>query len=432
MRMKLLDSFFFVLIGVHLCISCWQLIQLLSSLNWMHQRQPFTSKNTLMNSIHILIPVYKEAAVIKACVEYFDKLAQYPNVLVYYVTTAKEGADSNTVAALKQMSERYKFFHLHYPETDGFKAHQLNWAIKHILASCNSAEYQNMYFGIYDVDSRPEVEVFKTILYGKDPVYQQPSIYLENYKRIDTLQKAGALLQTKWELCGNIPVLREYQRSFQQNQPIKSLPQCTGHGLFIRADTFELAGPFDTDTLSEDLEFGYRSAFRRIPITLLKEVDYTQYAPSFPATIRQTSRWFSTEMDLHRYYRNEKQENNKRELKKRLFGLLVLKRYHTSLKWAFGAPLIYLAFLILIIRHPLTIVLAFLSFFFYVHLPFKMICNFTLWSEYIEDRKNFLMLLLFGCIRPLLNSCGPFHYFLTTPINKLRRTPATFVRTPKN
>src|SRR6266487_6071644 len=239
MNVQLLDLLLYALIGVQLCISCSQLIQLSSSLHWMRQRQPLTPEDTPMNTIHILIPVYREAAIIKSCVEYFDKLARYPGVLIHYITTEKEGADSATLAALKQMSERYPFSHLHYPEVTGFKAHQLNWAIKHILATYNSADHQTTYFGIYDVDSRPEVEVIKTILYGKDPIYQQPSIYLENYRRIDTLQKAGALLQTKWELCANIPVLREYDRCLQHNESISTLPYCTGHGLFIRADTLE-------------------------------------------------------------------------------------------------------------------------------------------------------------------------------------------------
>src|SRR6266496_2989958 len=211
--MQLLDVLLYVLIGVQLFISCWQLMQLSSSLHWMRQRQltsahkagvqraaalcrgrggtlsggqviprifplplfasvegklrvdirrqPLTPEDTRMNTVHILIPVYNEAAVIKACVEYFDKLARYPNVLIHYVTTEKEGADSATVAALKQMPEQYKFSHLHYPETHGFKAHQLNWAIKHILATYKSADHQATYFGIYDVDSRPEVEVIK-------------------------------------------------------------------------------------------------------------------------------------------------------------------------------------------------------------------------------------------------------------------------------
>src|SRR6266849_5201736 len=432
MKMDLLDLLFYTLIGVHLCISCRQLKKLLSSFNWMRQKQPFTSPDRPMNSIHILIPIYREAAVIKACVEYFDKLTRYPNVLIYYVTTEKEGGNSDTVATLKQMAERYKFLHLHYPETDGFKAHQLNWAIEQILASCDSADYQTTFFGIYDVDSRPEVEVIKTILYGKDPVYQQPSIYLENYTRITSLQKAGALLQTKWEFCGNIPVLRDYQRCFQQNQPITSLPHCTGHGLFIRADVLKEAGLLDTVTLAEDLEFGYRSAFRGIPVTLLQEADYTQYAPTFPATIRQTSRWFSGEMNLYRYYMNEKKHSNEMKLKGRLFEWLVLKRYYTTLKWAFGAPLIYLAFLVLIIRHPINILLVFLSAFLYVYLPFKIIRSSTVWSHYTSNKKGFLALTLLGCVRPLLNSCGPFHYFLTTLINSIRGQSETFVRTPKN
>lgn len=385
-----------------------------------------------MNSIHILIPVYKEAAIIKSCVEYFNKLAQYPGVLIHYVTTEKEGENSDTVAALNQMLERYSFSHLHYPETTGIKAHQLNWAIKHILATYKSTEYQTTYFGIYDVDSRPEAEVIKTILYGKDAIYQQPSIYLENYGRIGALQKAGALLQTKWELCGNIPALREYESCIQHKQSVSTLPCCTGHGIFIRADILEQIGLFDTVTLSEDLEFGYRSVFRKIPITLLKEVDYTQYAPTLLATIRQTSRWFSAEMDLYRYYRNEKKGSKKGELKNRLFRLLVLKRYQTTLKWAFGAPLIYLAFLVLILRYPLTILLAVLSVFLYVYVPFRMIGNFTSWTKDIGDRKNLFALFLSGCIRPLLNSFGPFHYFVTAPFNIILRKPRTFVRTPKN
>src|SRR2546423_1972874 len=134
MNVQLLDVLLYALIVVQLCISCWQLKQLSSSFNWMRQRQPLTPEGTPMNSIHILIPVYKEAAVIKSCVEYFDNLARYPNVRIHYVTTGKEGENSDTVTALKQMLEHYSFSHLHYPQTSGYKAHQLNWAIKRILS----------------------------------------------------------------------------------------------------------------------------------------------------------------------------------------------------------------------------------------------------------------------------------------------------------
>src|ERR1051326_1408951 len=158
MNVQLLDVLLYALIVVQLGISCWQLKQLSSSLHWIHQRQPFASKDASMNTVHILIPVYKEAAIIKSCVEYFDKLARYPNMLIHYVTTEKEGENSDTVAALRQLLEHYRFSHLHYPETTGIKAHQLNWAIKRILTDYKSTEYQTTYFGIYDVDSRPEAE----------------------------------------------------------------------------------------------------------------------------------------------------------------------------------------------------------------------------------------------------------------------------------
>src|SRR5579863_2237913 len=229
--------FFYVLVGVHFSISCWQLMQISSSLKWISQKQQqFISKDTPMNRIFILIPVYQEAEVIKASVEYFAKLGQFPNVLIYYISTEKEGSNSDTVVAIKQMLEQHEFLYLHYPETEGFKAHQLNWAIKQILASHSDADPQATYFGIYDVDSRPEIEVIKTLLYGREPIYQQPSIYLENYTRIGAIQQIGALFQTKWDLCGNIPIFRAYQQSLQKERSVRSLPHLTGHGLFVRAD----------------------------------------------------------------------------------------------------------------------------------------------------------------------------------------------------
>lgn len=430
--MNIVDWLLYACVGVHFYISCQQFIRLSSSRNWLLHKQRFTPKETSMSRIHILIPVYREAAVIKASVEFFDKLARYPNVLVYYVTTEKEGENSETVAALEQLSGRYAFSHLHYPQREGFKAHQLNWAIEQILAAIDSDDYQATYFGIYDVDSRPQIEVIETILHGKEPVYQQPSIYLENYSRLGPFQRAGALLQTKWELCGNIPIFRGNEQSFQENRSITSLPHCTGHGLFIRADVLKNVGLLDTRTLAEDLEFGYRYSFRGIPITVLQEADYAQFAPTFPATVLQTSRWFHGEMGLYRYYCNEKKRSNERMLRNWLFRWLVFKRYCTTLKWAFGTPLITLVFLILVIRYPANIMLVLLSAFLYVYLPFRSVRDCALWSDYTGDKQSLLALTLLGCVWSLLNSCGPFHFLLTALINRIRGRSATFVRTPKN
>jgi hypothetical protein len=312
------------------------------------------------------------------------------------------------------------------------KSHQLNWAIQQLSTAFekSDAESQRTYFGIYDVDSRPELEAIEAVLHGEEVIYQQPSIYLENYKRIGLFQKAGALLQTKWELCRNVAVLHDNYCHYQQTGRLTSLHACTGHGLFLRSDLllrsdlFHQRGPFDTETLTEDLELGYRLAFKQVPMALLKAVDFTEYAPDPLATIPQTSRWFSGEIHLYHYY--------KKAPKSVFLTLLVLRRYYLTFKWAFGAPLLFFALLILTVRHPVSLVLAFLSLYLYIYEPFRMLYSFPRWRAALGSASNFYVLVLLGSLRPLFNSLGPFHYFLTTLLNLLLREPPSFVKTPKN
>jgi hypothetical protein len=426
MSITFLDLFLVVLVIIHVADGCRHLWRLRVSLKWLGQGDVPVRKKPTPNNLHLLIPVYEEAAVIKSCVEYFEKFARYPGVKVCYITTEKEGNDGATVAVLRELSKFYSFTLLHYPQKEGIKADQLNWAIQQISAEELGEDDRLTYYGIYDVDSRPEPMAIETVLYGEEEVYQQPSIYLENYERIGTFQKVGALLQTKWELCRNVPVLLDNYHRYPQKHSIHSLPTCTGHGLIIRSDIFHQYGFFLTKILTEDLELGYRLAFHKVPITLLKAVDFTGYAPTHLATISQTSRWFSGEVNLLSYY-------SKQASKSINMTLLVLKRYYLTFKWAFGAPLIFIVLGVLIVRYPLSIVLVFFSLYLYIYKPFKMLYSFPLWSNYLGDKKNnFYMLVLLGTIRHLFGTFGPFHYFVTIPINKIRGKPRTFVRTPKN
>lgn len=427
MSLNLVDLLLFILIAVHLIDGIRHLWRMKISLRWLSQPDDLPCQNTTANILHLLIPVYDEAAIIKACVEYFETLADYPSVQVHYITTEKEGIDGPTIAVLRELSKYYSFTWHHYPQKDGTKADQLNWAIQKILADAHDRDDRQIYFGIYDVDSRPEPDAIKTVLYGTEGVYQQPSIYLENYKRIGPFQRAGALLQTKWEICRNVPVLYENYHRYEQNQRILSLPTCTGHGLFLRSDIIRQYGLFEAKALTEDLELGYRLAFHKVPITLLKAVDFTGYAPTALATIFQTSRWFSGEANLYNYYCSEAS-------KSAFLTLLVLKRYYLTFKWVLGAPLIFFVLGALLIRDPVIgIVLVFLSIYLYIYRPLKMLYSLPLWSDHLGDEKtNFYILVLLGTARHLFGTLGPFHYFLTALINTLQGKPRTFVRTPKN
>jgi glycosyl transferase family 2 len=427
MKVNLLDLFLLSLVTIHLAESYWYLRRMKTSLDWLGPSASWACQKESTSILHLLIPVYQEALVIASCVEYFEKFStDYPSVQVYYITSEKEGINGPTIAALQELSKYHSFSWLHYPEKDGMKADQLNWAIQQILANTSkgSVDNQQTYFGIYDVDSRPEREAIETMLHAEEFIYQQPSIYLENYKRVGSFQKAGALLQTKWELCRNVPALRDYQNRLLQKHKIRSLPCCTGHGLFVRSDILHQPAPFNTETLTEDLELGYRLAFNRVPIALLKGLDFTEYAPTPLATIRQTSRWFSGEANLYRYY--------KQVPKSWYLTLLVLKRYYLTFKWAFGAPLIFFALAVLIIRHPASIILICLSICLYIYMPFKMLHGFPRWKEYLGNAPNFFILVPLGTVRPLFNALGPSHYFLSTLLNSLLGKSSTFVRTPKN
>src|SRR5438477_7990019 len=199
MNSNLLDLLLFALVTLQLVEGCRHLWRMKASLQWLSQPDTQTYKQAPTNKLHLLIPVYKEAAVVKSCIEYFEKIAHYPGVQVYYITTEKEGMDGATIVVLRELAKYYSFSWLHYPQKDGMKADQLNWAMQQISANEFGADEQHTYFGIYDVDSKPEPAAIEAVLYGGEAIYQQPSIYLENYKRISSFEKVGALLQTKWE-----------------------------------------------------------------------------------------------------------------------------------------------------------------------------------------------------------------------------------------
>jgi cellulose synthase/poly-beta-1,6-N-acetylglucosamine synthase-like glycosyltransferase len=427
MKLYYFDCLCFLIVFVHL-IDCYRhLWRLNCTLCWLKSSEltEFEERTGASpNCIQLLVPVYDESAVIEASVKYFTQFAFHSGVHLYYISTQKEGVNGPTIQALQALTKQYDFTWLHYPGVGGKKADQLNWAIRWILDNKPVESNQRTYFGIYDVDSRPEPRTIDALLYASDQIYQQPAIYLENYRRIGTFQRVGALLQTKWELSRNVAVWRENYRRHLQGRSMVSLHSCIGHGLFIRSDLLQDEAFFNTETLTEDLELGYRLAFQGIPITLLPVVDICGYAPTALDTIPQTSRWFSGEVNLYRYYRQTKQNF--------FFTWLVLKRYYLTFKWALGAPLLTMALAVLIIRYPATILLLLLSVLLYIYIPIKWLCRFPLWTKYLGDNANLVSLVVVSIIRPLFNSLGPLSYLLAAPLHALQRKPLFFVRTPKN
>jgi cellulose synthase/poly-beta-1,6-N-acetylglucosamine synthase-like glycosyltransferase len=416
-----------LIICIHLLDCLRHLTRLRNTLRWLTSSQsqpsPQSHKTLAHNTLCILIPVYNEGEVIESSVGYFAPLCQRQHVALYYISTQKEGNNGPTIQALNRLQGQHAFTWLHYPKSQGNKADQLNWAIDHIMSMDGLSEHTRMYFGIYDIDSRPEPAVIEHMLFACDQVYQQPAIFLENYQQLGVFQRAGALLQTKWELERNIPVLRSNQQRSLHGLSPTSLNPCTGHGLFVRADLLQHGSLFRTDTLTEDLELGYRLTFEGIPITALPLLDLCEYAPTPFSTITQARRWFSGEFHLYRYYL--------RAQHKAFFLRLVLKRYYLTFKWALGAPLLGVAMVLLTSHIPAAIILPLISLLLYIIVPLRWLSHFPRWRTSIGQHSALFPVSMAAIVRPLFNSLGPLSYLLGNPLHLFKKELPTFIKTPR-
>src|SRR2546421_4242072 len=156
MNLYYLDCLCFIIVFVHLIECCHHLWRLKNSLYWLMYRELDEPTEAPINCIHLLVPVYDEANVIEASIVYFMQFTSYSGVHLYYISNQKEGESGPTIQAIRALTQQYNFTWLHYPYMDGKKADQLNWAIRWILENKPIEGNQRTYFGIYDVDSRPE------------------------------------------------------------------------------------------------------------------------------------------------------------------------------------------------------------------------------------------------------------------------------------
>jgi len=204
---------------------------------------------------------------------------------------------------------------IHYPKTDGIMAHQLNYAISEINKS-SKLDKSKVYFGVYNADSKPNLNTLKIL--GKQsiniwkrcgsfpPVFQQASAYLHNFPEYgnrfsDWILKSSSLIQTRWGLGKEIPMLinqSEYwrDRSDQQSSFLSIILEPTaytvGHGMYFRADIIKRLNLFPEDTPNEDLASGYYATLSRLPITPIHALENVDNPDSISVLIDQKASWF--------------------------------------------------------------------------------------------------------------------------------------------
>lgn len=340
-------------------------------------------------------------AVVQRSLEYFMPIAQSSDIHLHYVTTEREGLNSATTQFIRTMATAiapgFKWHHCLLKH--GGKAGQVNTVIAKLLQS--SRQHEDFFVAIYDVDSRPDMRIFTQVCCGVERVYQQPSMYFGNLQKISPFQQVGAILQTRWELCHNLPSIRGHHPT----RPITRLPACTGHGLFIRGDVFDQVGILSTESETEDIEFGYRLAWHGILPSPVAVVDLVDYALTAKDSIVQTARWFAGELRLPEYKRSWSNRWRHEGVPTRT---AFLKRYYLTSRWALGVPVLLMAQFLIIWQAPWTAIIVFLGVSLHSIIPTMLLLKeVPCLSNTKLSRKALLITLgpirsAFGCLGPLV------------------------------
>jgi len=189
-----------------------------------------------------------------------------------------------------------RFIHIHYPFTEGTKAHQLNYACKYLFKE--KIVTSEDYFVFYDADSTFSQDVFDLarhlIFCTQSSVIQQSAIYTKNFEHFnntfkDKLVSNFGYIQTRWTLAHEIPRLRH------QLHPFLSLFESghsVGHGLMVKTSVFQRVDFFPEIFLNEDMVLGLIFRLNGYKIHVLPKLEVCNTPIFLNSLVNQYRSWF--------------------------------------------------------------------------------------------------------------------------------------------
>ncbi len=190
--------------------------------------------------------------------------------------------------------------HITYPG-QARKAGQVNYAGRTLPATG--------YLAVYDVDSRPGVEVIRRTraeLTGPaaPPVAQHHALHRAAAGQTGVaaaLVRGSAELQTIWTLRREIPYARRYQKwAGQRGLPAwlrGGLPQPVGHGLYVRQDALAAIGGLPEATVLDDVPAGIPLALAGLRTMSIPHLTEVPAPETVSEVVAQHRRWFCSYLD---------------------------------------------------------------------------------------------------------------------------------------
>jgi hypothetical protein len=314
----------------------------------------------------VVLPVLREAAVIAEAVAHFETLAQRHSAQVIVVTTQREAvqastggndraddrandggvrgrADTSTIALAQQLARVGKVIHLHYPDPDGLKADQLNFAAQYCAATLlGEVRAERAFVVCYDADSRPPLDSLDRFAdavaaHGDADVFHQSSRFelrtpLTARRRIVRaalsrgLGEGAALRANRFVLGFEIPRLinRSPTNRSPTNRPtgLRVLRRrlcsyvyahVTGHGLCVRLSLL-LALPFPARSPLEDMHYSFYLGSRNLPMVAVPSLDRAEVPATVGGQVGQAARWFFGPARFLRYLRDPATQPGRRAM----------------------------------------------------------------------------------------------------------------------
>lgn len=274
----------------------------------------------------IVMPVLREAAVLREALAHFQKVAHGQQAMIVIVTTAREAAEANrhahaddTIALARELAEAGKCTHVHYPDPRGLKADQLNHAATCCAEMLPDGQPSSQAFLVcYDADSRPPPDSLARFTQaiadnpGADVFHQSSRFEFRPRQRPGTgllsrlcgvVCDAGALRANRFVLGFEIP--RLINRSARVSGVKRVLcsgvyAHVTGHGLCIRLSLLEKL-PFPARSPLEDMHYSFILGSRGLPMVAVPSLDAAEVPGTVAAQVQQAARWFFGPARFARY-----------------------------------------------------------------------------------------------------------------------------------
>lgn len=231
--------------------------------------EQISSNNKQNEKNFILLPAFKEQSLVNETLDYYSKIKGNNHVIMVITSEQEEyenkllGKNIKTtcecVDEYLSINNDCNIIHLHGDYISGTKSTQLNFALNEITKSINVADYYSSYVGVYDFDSRPNLEVLedlrKVICCQNNPeVVQQVPINLKNYSELVKNKNYAMIVHCYQSMIRSVGI-ELASLLLNLNKTVVPL-YCMGAGMYLRLDTLVQSDGFPEPI--DDLALGYR------------------------------------------------------------------------------------------------------------------------------------------------------------------------------